>query len=181
MRKLLKRVLSCIIAGSMIFSVATNASASSQTAVNEDGLYLVSETETVLEDGTIETSRVYSSVNPRLRAVSGSGTFRNEKELTFSNADAEPFKYWVQGYFTWNSVTNTVTISNPVFGHDPVRGTCKIENEVKRYDSNQGFNFLFGRKYAYISYIFSYVNWVGLDRTCDVYLDVNVDGVSSHN
>lgn len=147
----------------------------------DNGLYLISETETVLEDGTIETSRLYSSNNPKLRATAGNGTFRNEKELTFSNVGHDPLKYWVQGYFSWNSSTDTATISNQVFGHGAISQNVSITNEDKQSGSNQGFTFLAGRKYAYISYGFTYVNWAGLKKDAYVYLDVNVDGQSSHN
>ena len=83
-------------------------------------MYLISETQTVLEDGVIETTRLYSSVNPKLRAASGSGTFKNEKELEFSNEGSTPLKYWVQGDFTWNSSKDTAVVSNVKYKHGTI-------------------------------------------------------------
>lgn len=143
-------------------------------------LILLSETSTVLEDGTIMHERVYSSVNTKARGVSGSGTFRNETELEFSDGTA-PLKCWVQGVFSWNSESDYVTVTNRVYGHSTVPSKCSINNERKTYGNNQGMNFLLGRKYAYIRYTFVFENMFGFQRNVELYLDVNVDGVSSHN
>lgn len=143
-------------------------------------MYLISETQTVLEDGVIETTRLYSSVNPKLRAASGSGTFKNEKELEFSNEGSTPLKYWVQGDFTWNSSKDTAVVSNVKYKHGTIPANCEILNEKKDSKSNQGATVLFGKKYAYIRYSFTFKNWPGFERQASVYLDVNVCGEANY-
>lgn len=54
---------------------------------------------------------------------------------------------------------------------------CSLDNVVKEAKSNQGSNFLWGHKYAYIKYSFTFVNWAGYgDKASPVYLEVNAVG-----
>lgn len=152
-----------------------------QETIDDTSMFLISETSETLDDGTIEITRLYSSVNPYSRAKSGSGTFKNEKELVFSNEGSTPLKYWVQGLFTWDSEKKTATVTNRVYGHGTVNSSCKIKDENKTYGNNQGNNIMLGRKYAFMRYTFTFVNVAGFERSADVYLDVNIDGVSSTN
>lgn len=185
----MKKAFSIMIAGLLMATTAVNTSAQeldydldasnsvvSYEMAEDEELFLISETVETLEDGTIITSRSYSSVNPYLKAASGSGTFKNEKELEFSDGST-PLKYWVKGLFKWDSDKNTATVSNKEYGHGTVSSGSKILNEKKEGDSNQG-GFGFGKKYAYLKYSFTYKNSIGAERSASVYLDVNVEGVS---
>lgn len=148
----------------------------------EDGtmLYLISESVERVDEYTLETARIYSSINPNSETISGSGTFKYEKELEFSNEGSTPFKYWVKGTFTWNSSTHSVTVTNRIYDHDDVPANCRLENESKTHGNNQGTSILFGKKYAYLQYEFTFVNWAGFERSAKVYLKVDEEGSSSH-
>lgn len=150
------------------------------TELDVSGLYLIDEQETVLEDGTVLVERLYCKNNPMLRSSSGakgSDTFTKTNSFTFLNDNT--FKYWVSGDFSWDADKDTATVTNRVYGHDPVSNGCKITKEVKEWGDDQGKTFLLGRVYAYIKYSFTFTNWLGRDTNASVYLDVNVDGISS--
>ena len=150
------------------------------TELDVSGLYLIDEQETVLEDGTVLVERLYCGSNPMLRGSSGakgSDTFTKTNSLTFLNN--QTFEYWVSGYFSWDADNNTATVTNRVYGHDPVPSNCKITNEDKDWGDNKGMNILWGRIYAYVKYSFTFTNWLGRETKASVYLDVNIDGVSS--
>lgn len=167
MRKFFKRIAAVILAAFMMICSSATAFAENGSqlyeTVNIDGIemFLISE-KTSIEDGCAVTSRIFSSVNPRSRAASGSGTYRHEKELTYDNNN---LTYWVQGYFTWNETNDTATVSNVKYGYNPLQNINAKDHNID-YGSNQGATFLFGKKYAYARYTFTAVNPVGLGKIC---------------
>ncbi len=177
MKKVLKRIIAGVLAGVMMMTVSATVFAEKsevwyETTENYSSeMFLISE-EITSEDGYKIISRTYSSVNPKIRGVSGSGIFKHEKELVYIN---HTLKYWVQGYFTWNQDKDTATVSNVDKGFSSVNGVT-VSNEKLDYKSNQGATSWFGNKYAYARYSFTATNPVGLTRTADIYIDVNVKG-----
>lgn len=193
----MKKFLSLFLAGIILISSASAVAFAEEIDVQseskmesieiaepgEDEYYLISEKTTILEDGSVLTDRLYSTVNPMERAASGEGWFRNDKEIDFVNDSGKTLNYWVKGYFKWNSKDNEVTVSNPESGYDKKTlaefSKCEIFGETTTAKSNQGFNFLAGRKYAYVEYKFTFKNSIGSERNFSAYVDVNIDGVSS--
>lgn len=181
MKKLLVFILTAII---LINNISVFAEDSvlkytgTVTEIDDREYYLISEEKNILEDGTTIIERLYSSVDQRLRGASGSGWYRNEKEMEFSDKTPSLI-YWVEGYFNWSRDKDIATVSNVTYGHGKIGSKCKIINEEVNYNSNQGFNFLWGRKYAYAEYKFTFVNMLGFKRDASVYIDVNVDGSSA--
>ena len=86
----------------------------------------------------------------------------------------------VQGDFTWNSSKDTAVVSNVKYKHGTIPANCEILNEKKDSKSNQGATVLFGKKYAYIRYSFTFKSWAGFERQASVYLDVNVCGEANY-
>lgn len=131
------------------------------------------ETTYVDEGGYTVTERRYVSLSAQLFGASGSGTFRNEKETRYSNIT---ITYWVEGYFRWDEDRDIVTVSNVRNGHSALGPYITISNEQVVSEDNVGFNFLWGKKYAYAEYSFTLTNPIGLTRDLSVKIVVHNNG-----
>lgn len=179
MTQIYKKTLAMMMAGIMLASSSVNVSAQkipeeeNQLVCTSDGteMYLIREEQTVEGDCVI-TTRLYSDVNPMLRATSGSGTYKSEKEHKFNNYT---MTYWVQGYFTWDSENGTSKVSNVSSGHTDVGGVT-VSDESTTSASNQGSNILWGHKYAYAKYTFKTTNWAGGTLNFSAYIEVDTQG-----
>ncbi len=183
---------------SSIISVCVLSSAISAYEFESDidsGLYLISETETVLDDGTIVVDKFYSDSPENYittysvaAATSGTETVKHSKTFTeksLSGKYVDLVTIWVQASFTWNSLDKTAIVDPTTIktGKDILNKNVEYKDEKTEYDSNLGFEALWAHKYAYVRYFLT-LKSTGLThnvRTYEVYIDMNTVGQSSPN
>lgn len=187
-RGTLKKFLSLALSSMMLISMLSTAAVSAEESEedNESELYLIRETETVLEDGTIVIDRYYSD-SPELDAVvystaaaSGTKTDRHTKKFIEKQSDgtmADIVTIWVQATFTWNSADKSATVDKNTIKTGctiHASGLTKIDEEIT-YGSNQGSEDIFGlgHIYAYARYRVQLRNTFSYDRVYEVYTDRN--------
>ena len=191
--KALKKLVSTILAGAMFMTSVASAVFAEEISIEtsspeigelcENGLYLISETETVLEDGTVVRDRYYSdvaddSISPLSVPNSGSRTVRHEKD--FVEAGELVIVVWAQAKFTWNTSADTVTISN--VDYDQINySDATITDKIPDYNSNQGRTGWGGYKYAYLRYTVKLTNRLFTTREYSVYIDLNVIGIATRS
>lgn len=139
------------------------------------GFVLVSEEQYVDENGCVNIDRLYVKDEAMLLSSSGTRTYKVTKNVENS------FEMWVKGTFTWDSEDDTATVTNVSSGYEILDSysNITIEDEVTKYDSNQGKEELWGlvgHKYAYIQYDLTADSSTWKDRHYSIYTDVNTEG-----
>lgn len=187
-RGALKKFLSLALSSMMLISMLSTAvvSAEESNEENDPELYLIRETETVLEDGTIVIDRYYSDSPESDAAVcstaatSGTKTDKHEKKFIEKQADgrmADIVTLWVQATFSWNSEAQTATVDKNTIKTGctiHANGSTKIDEDIDS-GSNQGSEDIFGwgHIYAYARYRVQLRGGYGYDRVYEVYIDRN--------
>lgn len=150
----------------------------------ENGLYLISETETVLEDGIVVIDRLYSDIpdsDVNLLATHGTRKFKGTKDFVekVNKVDTLIVTLTLEASFNWNTTADTVTvIESSIDPHEDVYTNVSVDDKKIEHDDNQGATFFFGYKYAYVRYTVTLKNYAGIKRDY-IYIDVNVIGVAS--
>lgn len=189
MFKLFKKI-SVVTSIAFVISMMCSILASAEVEVKSLSLeeryykpgYTLLNVEEYFENGYKIIDRLYvedSDLVPM--ATSGSRWVTHEKDIAADGGDFELlYTFYAKGYFTWNLSADTVTVSNPSGGY-----TSYVTNYPIVVDddcvsaSNQGNTFLAGNKYAYVRYYLTLQNQFGSRSTYEVYVDVNVRGISS--
>lgn len=188
-RGALKKFLSLALSSAMIISMLSAVSVSAEESEEDNGpeLYLISETETVLEDGTIVTDRYYSdspksdaAVCSTAATTSGTETAKHEKKFSEKQNDgtiADIVTIWVQAKFSWNSTNKTATVDTSTIKTGctvHASGSTKKDEKIE-YGSNQGSEDIFGlgHIYAYVRYRVQLTSKFSYSKVYEVYIDRN--------
>ena len=106
---------------------------------------------------------------------SGAGTFKAEKEYTFTTYTNKPkMTYYAQGYFKWNSETGDVSVSNAKGGHSNNLKDIKFSNEKTNKGVSQ-YGYIFNN-FAYVNYSFTTTNIFGATKDFEVEIRVSENG-----
>lgn len=176
-------VIATISLGSSVFAEEIKT----ESNYEADGWYLIDEKETVLEDGTLIVERLYCNIDLSLvstQSFSGSRPISYEKSISTGMGTNQMLVavIWVSGDFSWNNAANntSATVTNVKYGNTPYNNCTYIATESS-IDSknNQGSDSAFGSKYAYIKYNAKFKTAGGGYVSGSIYLDCNVNGVSS--
>ncbi len=151
--------------------------------VYENTGYLIEEKTTVLDDGTLMVEKIYCDTDTELLTASsssGSRPIKYEKSVSLGGNGGQTLAavIWVCGDFTWDKDKEIATVANADGGYT-FYGDYSFISENLDSKSNQGFNFLWGYKYAYARYTLKFASDFNDEHECSVYVDCNVNGVSS--
>ncbi|MDE7398620.1 MAG: hypothetical protein K2N06_03740 [Oscillospiraceae bacterium] len=184
--KKFKKICSAIVAAMMALSISVTANAVEIDTNNvtveygsevDDGYVLVLEEEFIDEDGWLITTKTYIRDTPSVQD-SDRGTLSAKWEKSFILDGKFPWvTIAVMGDFSWDSVADTVTVSNAgAYWRTDGAGLKYIDDKFESA-SNQGKTSLFGKKYAYVkeSVEVDSGQWRG-DKTFTFMVDVNVLG-----
>ena len=190
-RGTLKKFLSLALSSVMLISMLSTAAVSAEESEedHEPELYLISETETVLEDGTIMTQRYYYDspdvgIDPCTLTVSSDG-HTAKSEIKFSQSSTvDLITIWVQAKFYWDSDKKEATVdSTTIKTGYTIHGQSLVYRDQKtEYANNQGSEVILGlgHKYAYVKYyVCLHSNFNTNNTTYSVYLDMNTTGTAS--
>ncbi len=151
--------------------------------VYENTGYLIEEKTTVLDDGTLMVEKLYCDTNTELLTApssSGSRPIKYEKSVSLGSGKQQTLAavIWVSGDFTWDRDKDIATVANADGGYTFYGGYSYKSHELDS-KSNQGFNFIWAHKYAYARYTLKFTSPFNDEHECSVYVDCNVNGVSS--
>lgn len=191
----MKRILSLLTAGALLVFSTGNVVFADDTNKYDVGTealetyentgYLVEEKTTVLDDGTLIVEKLYCDTDLELLSVdqpsSGSRPIKYEKCISSGEGDKQILMatVWVSGDFSWNNTKNTATVSNVKSGQTFYNGSSYVDSDIE-YKSNQGSNVGWGRIYAYAKYTLKFSTGYNNNHECSVYIDCNVNGVSTY-
>lgn len=184
-KKFISMLLSATLLTASLGSVAINAEEISEEPV----FYLIEETETELDDGTIVIDKLYSdSPNigiEQLSTASASGTNVFKHEKTFVGQDSKIICLSLQASFSWDQDTHSATIDTNSIETNYISyvSTNKFIKDKLSYGSNMGSEDIFGagHVYAFARYYVEIANRYQYHKVYEVYLDVNCLGTPSRN
>lgn len=131
------------------------------------------------ETGCVITERLYfcpdtteyDNVMVSVRSASGSGWFKNEKEIKWAGSDNKS-TYYAQGYFTWGN--GNVSVSNESGGIDYIPSLQSISNEETKTGHGQYLGIF--NNYATVTYSFTMTSAVGMSTDYSVTVRVSESG-----
>lgn len=188
MSKFLSLVLS-----SAIFFCSLSSVVNAYETDTESDLYLISKTETVLEDGTIVVDEYYSdspekyiSTYSAKAVTSGTETVRHSRKFTQSAtcAPIDLVTVSVEAVFSWNSINKTATVDTSTIKTDYIIHGEHLSyySQKTDYGNNMGDEVFFGHKYAYVRYYLTLKSSINSNlNTYTVYIDMNTQGTPSRN
>lgn len=160
-----------------------------EVLIDNEKYVLLSESTATIEEGVICRTQVYQKSDEvgqySVNSSRGSKTIKVENDFIVSKTGTKTL--WatitIGGKFSWDSQNDTVTVTN--VSHNVITNTGRffqvLNNPAVEYGDNQGANFLFGRKYAYIKKELTMTNgYANSQQTFSLYVDVNIDGHHSY-
>lgn len=143
---------------------------------------MISEEEFVNDDGILVTHRSYLKIEDAALGKStyyrGSDSVKEEMIFHHWQTDEKRITIWVKGTFQWNSLNDTVTISNASSGyqlHNSGNLGATVVGDSEKKDSNVG-GALLGNKYAFIERVITLRSSAGTDKAYRLWVDVDVKG-----
>lgn len=171
-----KKLVAMLLCLSMVIaaSATVNASASETVIDYGDPIEVLTYID---EDGCQVTERIYfkpdnNSTGITLFSSSGSGWYKNEKELTWDNGLSRSTYYYAEGYFKWGD--GDVSVSNASGGWDYIPSNATTSN--RSLTSGTGRYVGIFNKYAYVTFSFTVTNVIGLSRDCSVTIRISESG-----
>lgn len=188
MKKTLTRILSAVMAAVTAIMMSTNTFAAEERITNSDvsvrqvdseGYVLVSRDEVVDdESGFFIVDETFIKFEPTALLNNEESAPVKRSRSVYANSDISYgkllFIMWVEGTFYWNG--NTARVSGARRWVDKYETDPKVTEKSFKSDSDQGSNFLFGNKYAYIEFIVQTENGVHFTHDFRLWVDVNRKG-----
>ncbi|MCM1298358.1 MAG: hypothetical protein NC228_02235 [[Eubacterium] siraeum] len=178
---LLTSVMAAMSLGSAVFAEEVKADSVCET----EDRYLVEEKEYVLEDGTPIVERLYCNTDLSLvstQSFSGSRPISYTKSVSTGHDDRQMLvaEIWVSGQFSWNNDPDNkyAKVSDADGGYTLYNDSEYVKGYVES-GSDKGFDFLWGHTYAYARYNLKIKLNGGGELSSSVYVDCNINGVST--
>jgi len=146
----------------------------------DSDLFLVKEIKYIGEYGFIESIRMYADsqalASADARNATGSGRHRVSRTHTWAMGHGSAQVRWAEGYFSYNSQNNTVTLSN-IRGHvyDTVN-SIRITNRSTTQSNGTSFIFGLGRQWRQVNFSFTATTHVGISNNFSVSARVYSNG-----
>lgn len=156
-----------------------------EVLIDNEKYVLLSENTATIEEGVVCRTQVYQKSDEvgqySVNSSRGNKTIKVKNDFIFSASGTST--WWatitIGGKFSWDSQNDTVTVTNVTSSVSTNNGRFfqVLNNPAVEHRDNQGANFLFGRKYAYIKKELTMTNgFAHTQKTLSLYVDVNIDG-----